>query len=352
MDELAPRRGAADDRGHISATALPAAFVVVLMALVACSLGKGAAHAGTACAGMRFTILTPPLDSTPYVVLAAGGKAGPWLVDFGSTITSVYADSWKPPDPATLFAFDLPGAGLGARTLPVVEGGRLIPGVGRALGILGTDVLKTVTTEFHFEDGTDPHLIFRDAACARAAPGREGYVRIGQTDVFSAHPEAHASNLPNVPVVSVELEERPTDRQRPRLAEPKRSPRTSAQLDTGYADTFWPYSVDINEPYLAQLKRAVPSLTLTGLVPVSGCGREDTLREVYVAPGWRLLIVPDPPQRPIPFEGFHLIVKSRMTECGGIGPMPVPAAQLGASFLRAFRTTLIIPDRAEVWIKR
>lgn len=318
------------------------------------SFGSPSAHAAPGCQGVRFGVLTPTLASTPYIVLDAGGRTGPWLIDFGSTITSIYADAWKaagPGEPVRLFDFGFPGGGAGPRELPIVAGGHSRSGVGSPLGTLGTDILKTITTEIHFEDGSDPHVIVREPSCDGDAPGREGYTRVSQANVFSSRPETHASSLPNVPVVFVELEERSTDRRRPHLAEPKRTPRTWAQVDTGYADTYWPYSVDINEPYLAQLKAVVPSLTLTGLVPVSGCGQEDTLREVYVAPGWKLNVVPDIPNRPIPFDSFHLILKPRTTECGGIGPMQVPAAQLGASFLRAFGTTLIMPARAEIWIK-
>lgn len=333
---------------------MPSILALLIMALAG-SLASTAARAASDCAGVRFDILTPGLASTPYVVLKAGGRTGPWLVDFGSTITSVYADAVAAPasgEPAPLFAFALPGFSPAPKSLPVVPGGHSRQGVGSPIGTLGTDILRNLTTEIHFEESSDPHVIFTDPACPREPPSRAGYSRTGQAGLFSAHPETHTSNLPNVPVLFIALEERSTDRQQPRLPDPKWSPATWAQIDTGYADSYWPYSVDINEAYLALLKGAVPSLTRAGLVPVSGCGQEDTLREVYVAPGWRLNIQPDMPQRPIPFDSFYLVVKPKVTACGGIGPMPAPAAQLGASFLRAFGTTLIMPAQGEVWIRR
>lgn len=354
IDELGFLPSSFPGRGRFLAEILMSPFLAASVVLLAWSFGSLPLHAEAACNRTRLQITTPALASTPYVVLDVGGRRGPWLLDFGSTITSVYADAWTAPGlggSVPLFDFGFFGAGHGPRTLPAVKGGRNRVGVGSPLGTLGTDILKTVTTEIHLEDAADPHVVFLDPSCDGAVPARERYARFGQANFFSSHPEAHVSNLPNVPVVFVELEERSTDRQRLRLPEPKRSPRTWAQVDTGYDDTYWPYAVDINEAYLAQLKDAVPSLTLAGLVPVSGCGREDTLRDVYVAPGWRLNIVPDIPQRPIPFDSFHLIVKPRSTGCGGIGPMPMPAAQLGASFLRAFGTTILAPTRAEMWVK-
>jgi len=265
----------------------------------------------------------------------------------------VYQDAWKAEvgDTVAISSLPLPGAVPGPLQLPVVAGGRHRAGVGSPLGTLGTDVLRRMTVEIHLEVAANPHVIFFAPACGSDIPRGAGYVRTGQSNFFSSHPDTHTSRFPNVPVMFVELEERSTDRKQPRLPEPKRSARTWAQLDTGYADTVWPYSVDINEAYLAELRATVPSLALVGLVPVSGCGREDTLREVYVAPGWRLNVVPDIPQRPIPFSSFYLVVKPKVTECGGIGPMSVPAAQLGSSFLRAFGTTILVPDRSELWIK-
>jgi hypothetical protein len=305
------------------------------------------------CQPVRFEILTPPLTSTPYIVLDAGGRNGPWLLDYGSTVTSVYQDAWKAEvgDAVTVSGLPLPGASPGPLRLPVVAGGRHRTGVGSPLGTLGTDVLSRLSVEFHLEVASDPHVIISNPACGSTTPREAGFVRTEQSNFFSSHPDTHTSGLPNVPVLSVELEERLTDRNQPRLPDPRRTARRWAQLDTGYSDTVWPNSVDINEAYLDELRASVPSLALAGLVPVSGCGREDTLREVYVAPGWRLNVVPDSPQRPIPFSSIYLVVKPRVTACGGIGPMSVPAAQLGSSFLRAFGTTVLLPDRSELWIK-
>ena len=329
-------------------------LLAISIAFLAWTVGAAPAFARPPCQEMRSRILTTGLASTPYIVLTAGGRTGPWLVDFGSTITSLYSEAWKdagPAAPERTFAFGFPGVGTAPLQLPMSDGGRFRLGVGSPLGRLGTDILKDTTTEFHFENASDPYVVFRDPSCERDPDENGTEKRFGQTNFFGAHPETQASGRPNVPVVFLELEERSTDRARPFLSAPKHSPRTFAQLDTGYADTYWPYSVDINEAYLAQLKQAVPSLTLAGLVSIGGCGQEDSLREVYLAPGWRLTLVPDNSQKPIPFDSFALIVKPSRTQCGGIGLMREPAAQLGASFLRAFGTTRIEPGREALWVR-
>lgn len=320
--------------------------------LMACCLSLAVLGGASAapCPGTRLDILTPPLAATPYAMLELDGKRGPWLLDLGASATTVSSRIWQassPGEPVRLSGFGALGQPAGPRPYAVAEGGPDRPGLGTPQGTIGTDILSTVTTEFHFESANDPHLVVRDPACDPPDARRDGFVRIAQDGFFGAAPRRH----PNVPVVFIELEERAIEIDRPRLAAPRRGGRTWAQLDTGYADTLWPYSVDINEAYLAQLKALAPTLARVGLVSVGGCGREDSLREVYVAPGWRLDVVGDDPAARIPFNGFYFIVKPRRTACGGIGPMDEPAAQLGASFLRAFGTTILVPSRAELWIR-
>lgn len=320
------------------------------LAALALSLATLSGASAAPCPGTRLDILTPPLAATPYAMLELDGRRGPWLIDLGATATTVSSRVWQAPapgEPARLSGFGILGVPAGPHPYAVAEGGPDRPGLGTPQGTIGTDLLGNVTTEFHFERANDAHLVVRDAACDPPAALRDGFMRIGQGGFFGAI----SSRRLNVPVVFIELEERSTDRDRPRLAAPRRGGRTWAQLDSGYADALWPYSVDINEAYLAQVRELAPSLTRVGLVTVAGCGREDSLREVYVAPGWRLDVVGDDPASRIPFNGFYFIVKPRRTECGGIGPMDEPAAQLGSSFLRAFGTTILVPSRAELWIR-
>lgn len=326
-------------------TRLHVPFVILALSLAA--LGGAAA---APCPGTRLDIVTPPLAATPYVTLELDGRRGPWLIDLGATATTVSSRVWQAPgpgEPVRLSGFGVLGVPAGPHPYAVAQGGPDRAGLGTPQGTVGTDLLGSVTTEFHFERANDAHLVVRDAACDPPAALRDGFMRIDQGGFFGST----SRRRPNVPVVFIELEERSTDRDRPRLAAPRRGARTWAQLDTGYADTLWPYSVDINEAYLARLRDFAPSLTRVGLVSVAGCGREDSLREVYVAPGWRLDVVGDDPASRIPFNAVHFIVKPRSTGCGGIGPLDEPAAQLGSSFLRAFGTTILVPSRAELWIR-
>jgi hypothetical protein len=108
----------------------------------------------------------------------------------------------------------------------------------------------------------------------------------------------------------------------------------------------------VNEPLFAQLAALKPGPVQVGTVRISGCGKEDSVRPVYVMPEWKLRIMDETGVRLARwFDGFYIVVKPTQTTCGGIGPMTQPAAQLGASFLRAFGTTIFMPSTQDLWIR-
>jgi hypothetical protein len=153
--------------------------------------------------------------------------------------------------------------------------------------------------------------------------------------------------------VFIQLEERSRKKDEAEPVTPKRAGLVWAQIDTGYDDTYWPFSIDINEAYFAELKKLEPAPTLVGISTVGGCNDESSRREVYTMPGWKLRIADETGISMASrwFDSFYFTVKPSVTTCGGIGPMTVPAAQLGSGFLRAFGTTIIMPDTGDVFIK-
>ena len=325
--------------------------IVAWLALAA--LMAGPAPAAPECSATRLTMKAPPLTGEPFVELTLDGRTGPWLVDFGTTRSVVSAAIWKdlkPGDAVDLSGFSFPGVPAAPRTFRVDEGLGLRPGIGVPHGIVGTDLLKAVTTELHFEEAGGFYAVFTPSTCARPVRTEAGFFPLDQTGFFGREPPLRR---PNVPVATIELEERAIDKAHPVLPRPRHGGRTWAQIDTGYADAFWPYSIDVNVPYLKRLKALVPQLARVGLIPVSGCGGEASTREVYAAPGWKLNIVLAD-GKPLPtrwFDSFVFIVKPEATSCGGIGSLAEPAAQLGSSFLRAFGTTIFEPSTSTVWIR-
>lgn len=318
------------------------------------AFGAHAAQAQSVCGGTPLALRTPTLSAVPYVELGLDRKTGPWLIDYGNTGSAVSSAFWSEPargKPVELDGFTFPTAPAGKRPFPVRAMSARPIGIGAPHGVVGTDILRTATVEFHFDDANRPTAFVSKPGCDPQKVWDQGFFRIRQKGFFGS--SGSGSALPNVPVVFIQLEERTLDAAKPEPAAPKKAALVWAQIDTGYDDPYWPYTIDINEAYLAELKKLDPAPVLMGIVRIVGCNEEMSNREVYTMPGWKLRIADETGimMKSRGFDAFYFIVKPRRTGCGGIGPMDVPAAQLGASFLRAFGTTIVMPDSGDVFIK-
>ena len=197
----------------------------------------------------------------------------------------------------------------------------------RQLGVIGTDFLSLLTAQF-----SGSAFFLGDRPCEAKALNARGLVPVSQKGFFSADLATIDPGLPNVPVVYLRLGE----------------VRAWAQIDTGYADTVYPRSVDINEALYDRLAESGVKLERLPDIGVWTCeGRES--RPVYAVRD-RALTIENEQARPIvETESFALIVKPA-NGCGGIGAMKAPAAQLGASFLKLFGTIVFDPKSATVWL--
>jgi hypothetical protein len=324
------------------------------LVLAGAAFSAHAAQAQSLCGGTPLKLKTPTLSAVPYVELGLDGKTGPWLIDYGNTGSAVSSGFWSEPSrgkPVELAGFTFPTAPAGKRPFPVHAMSERPIGIGAPHGVVGTDILRTATVEFHFDDANQPMAFISRPGCDPQKVWDKGFFRIRQKGFFGS--SGSGSTLSNVPVVYIQLEERTLDAKKPEPAAPKKAGLVWAQIDTGYDDSFWPYTIDINEAYLAELKKLNPAPVLIGIARIGGCNNETSNREVYTMPGWKLRIADETgiTMRSRWFDGFYFIVKPKQTSCGGIGPMAVPAAQLGASFLRAFGTTIVMPDSGDVFLK-
>ena len=168
------------------------------------------------------------------------------------------------------------------------------------------------------------HIWARSPA-ARRRSRRAGLTPIAQNGFFSSDPKKISAGLPNVPVVFLRLGE----------------VRVWAQIDTGYEDSVYARSVDINQALFDRLVRSGIKMNRTDDIDVWTCdGRES--RAVYRLKGAPLTIENERGKPIVETEDFHLIVKPA-DACGGIADLSEPAAQLGASFLLLFRTVIFDP---------
>ena len=305
------------------------AFLLAFFVSLACPAAAGPRDDGAAaCPGETFTLRHAAGGAAPYVRLSADGKAGNFLLDWGSTGSSLSAEAFPaPPNTFKIVRLTLPTFPSGSFALrhhPAISTPR-----GGRLGIIGTDFLSKMSA--HLSYG-----LLRDAVrlgpgpCDATALQSLGFVPIPQV-AFSA---TGGNGIgPNVPVLPVSIAG---------IAVP-------AQIDSGYDDTLLKHSIDINEAFQRKLLAAGIKLARASDIEVATCsGRER--RQVLTAPGFAMIIGTDPTKPIRTIKRFSLLVKPR-NGCGGIADMNEPAAQLGASFLKSLSPLVIDGKSATVWLR-
>ncbi len=277
------------------------------------------------CEGRRYVAHSTGHGPATHIRLAVGGTNGALLVDYGATRSSLSAAEFPHAYSPMIAEVDLPGFSHGSFALRRYRMSREPPG--GQFGVLGTDFLSLLTTQFS-ESGVHIGVKPCDAAKLRA----KGFTPISQDGFFSADIGRTTRGRPNVPVVFVSIG----------------GLRAFAQIDTGYDDALEPHSVDVNEPFFDELERSGATLERGRDIWVATCsGRES--RRVYKVRGRPLLIETETGALVRRVDDFTVIVK-RPNGCGGIALMSMPAAQLGASFLKTFGTTIFDPKSDRVWI--
>ncbi|WP_395697631.1 hypothetical protein [Methylocella sp.] len=279
----------------------------------------------TLCQGRRFDLVRAGGGFATHIRAAAAGAKGAFLIDYGATRSSLSADDFPGARGPMSADVDLPGFSRGSFALRRYRMSRQPEG--GLSGVIGTDFLSLITAQISDED-----VYLGEEPCDGAALEARGFTPISQRGFFSADLARTTPGRPNVPVVFVRIG----------------GLRAFAQIDTGYDDSLEPHSVDVNEPFFDALEHGGAALERGRDIWVATCdGRES--RRVYRVVG-RPLMIENEQGAPIRrVDDFALIVK-RPNGCGGIALMSTPAAQLGASFLKTFGTTIFDPKADRVWI--
>ncbi len=281
---------------------------------------------GALCGGRPYALKGVANGASPYVELTADGIKGPFLLDYGATRSSLSADAFTGPDGSIRnAAISLPG--IERADFHLARYGRLTqPGNGQ-LGVIGDDLLSRFTVEL-----TDSMAFLGAESCRPEALAARGLTPVDQNGFFSSDPSRIRAGFPNVPVVFLRLGE----------------VRAWAQIDTGYEDSVYPRSVDINQALFDRLAESGVRLDKVGDIDVWTCdGRER--RRVYRVKDRPLAILTERGKSIVETDDFHLIAKAA-DACGGIADMAEPAAQLGASFLRLFGAVIFDPAASTVWL--
>lgn len=304
----------------------------------------------------------------PYATLAVGrpddARSGAFLLDWGTTRSTIdllaFAPSAPPAsgcDPTYLgerctfegFSFFGPWGPVTFTTADHRGDGNEGSAEGvRQAGILGTDFFATAVYAIDFRSG-DVFRASAGAACDASTLDAKGYSAHTSAGFF-AHdfgalrpltdvvPDADPSfTVPNVPTVPLRVG----------------SVSAHTQLDTGFADSRVPHSVNVNEAFFEALSAAHPDALIRAaeldLALTTCVGLAEPVEAYRLARGFaaELVAARGSSRRA---EDAVLYVKRTPESarvCGGIGTWQVPAAQIGASFF-AGATVVFDPFRGEV----
>jgi hypothetical protein len=276
------------------------------------------------CGGERFPVETVHGGASPYIALRVLGVSGQFLLDYGATRSSLSARAFGTQEGVQIQT-TLPFAHPISGDFRLRHYNLASEPEGRQIGVIGTELLSQVSVQL-----TQDAVFVGAQACSPDVLRHHGFLPINQSRYFAADREAF--DLPNVPVVFLRIGET----------------HAFAQIDTGYDDTVYAHSIDINESLFENLVKAGAHLHHVADIGIATCEGHET-RHVYTFAPRSLIIETDQAVPIRSIESFHLIVKPT-SGCGGIGSMQQPAAQLGASFLRDFATIIFDPFSRQVWI--
>jgi hypothetical protein len=337
-------------------------FAGLVATVVAVSAAPSAAAQNNQpiCAGTRLPLKIGTGRSAPYVDVALEGKTGPFLIDYHAGGTRIehgiwgFADNhpgWAKPPAAPHSAIALKGFGfpgwLASTEINFNEAdlNNDVPGVGLQHGTIGVDLLVRQDLVFSY-GGTQPEVIVSayNGSCDSSALARAGFKLINQAGHWDGLVQNPANGVYDGPVAFIEFATTAAPTTRLGYA-------TWAQIDTGYEDNVRPFSIDINQALFDKLQALRPALKEESSLPVTGCDGVQRSRRVFSAPGHLLRVENEKGDALLRVPSFFLILKNSDEKCGGISATSAPAAQLGASFLRAFGTTAFLGPKKEVWVK-
>lgn len=336
-------------------------LIYAAVALLLLSFGESSwAQRNSQCAGITLPLRLATGGSSPYVDIKLEQKTGPFLIDYGNGSSAIEHGVWAftdddvrwsgpPGDPhqsINLAGFGFPGW-LPDTKIRFNESNldKIVAGIGLQHGVVGIDLLVRQDLEFHYENPSSAWVAVSKygGSCDSKALEKNGFKRISQV----SHWDSNVSNPPdgvyNGPVVYLEL----ADVSKPDI---RLGVATWAQLDTGYEDDLLPFTVDINDALFAKLMALQPPLTEGKKISVRGCDGKPRDRRVFTAPSRILRVEDGSGEKIAEVTGFHFVLKNKDEQCGGISSTAVPAGQIGASFLRAFRITIFMGPSKEVWI--
>ena len=284
------------------------------------------AAAEPACPGTTLA-LNYGTGATPYVWLRAGGEWGHFLLDYGTTSSTIAKDRF--PDATRKVSvgdFTLPG--FQRATFQIRDYSNLGLPHDFQLGLIGTDFLSLETAQFDFDADT---VTLSTDACDSAAISASGLLPIRQDGFFSHDLAALKPGMPDTPVLWLDVG----------------GVRFWAQIDSGYGDWVRPHTIQVNQALWARLKRDGVHTGPVRAQTNSGC--------VGDAQVWSALLtsparITDETGKVLRTLAFAHIEVAGPNGCGGIADRSEPAALVGASILHDLGRVTFDPWNEVVWV--
>jgi hypothetical protein len=303
------------------AAVLKRSFGVLLLLLASSTMVTEASGAETAiCGGIPVAIDTS-VSGEPFANLELGGRSGFFLIDTGGTYSLVDMQRYGRSVAAkiSLNGFSLPFVWDGIFTAADLRSFSN-PGGGE-LGVVGTDLLSRLSIEFHYEQ-PHPFAAFATKACDEAALQRAGFVGVGLKGYYHADWSQLKPEMPDVPVIGLRIGQ---------ITFP-------AQVDTGLGDV--PKGIlQVNGAVMRTVRAAgmrmhpvrndVVTFTCSGRINFERWQMEYEELAVVTPDGKTVAKYPPP-----------LLELKSNNGCGGISGYAEPFAQIGASWLSRWGTSV------------
>ena len=318
--------------GAVSGAALLArrSTALELVSLLLCwSAHADGFKSAAPCPDLRLP-LNVSIGDTPIASLTVGGGTGWFLINSGSTESAIDATSYGAAEGATIeLNVALCGSATAAFRAWDMQSYRAPAGGQR--GRIGTDILAELTLTFSYDD--QPLLTVHAGSLDPKALSSAGLTEIGRPGFYGANVGDRLPESANVPVVGLAIG-------------PIRVP---AQLDTGFDDDRDPGIVQGNAALLVALREQGVAMHAEPARLTHGC---DGARPY---PRWRIekaaLSVLSADGAPAKTYPSPLLEIKDDVSCGGIAAFSAPFAQIGASWLRRWRTTILDGPGGALWAR-
>ncbi len=315
----------------------------------------------TSCIGQSLSLAVT--EDTPFVNLpfrfpSGSVQTGWFLVDFGSNLSHLDPDrspkdaDGKSIDPQALWFFapmpfpEFSWSDFSQFKLSVDQ-----------VGIVGTNVLAQ---DVYTLDAIHHQLYQSSPAqfCADSTLRAAGFVPLTTTGYFVGDPKTQPLfplehikpstpnplqlTVPNIPTLPIRIAGVPA----------------VAQMDTGFSDRVYPFSVNINTALLNAINQSAPLLVRADEIPVTKLttcvpNAYTTMTAYRLVQGQTLDWIAQDGRVARSFDQAIYFLKEVSPEaepCEGIGTWEIPAAQLGASFLKSFGLVIFNGTAQTLWV--